>query len=130
MRPTDKRPLMISNVWIQAAGLVLMIGFFIMGVLAYYTYNDEPPIPNVVKNSSGALLFTGADVSAGQRIFLRNGLMEYGSIFGHGAYLGPDFTAEYLHRAAHSTLAYYGRTNSDTARARTIVDFKTNRVDP
>ena len=129
MRPTDKRPLMISNVWIQAAGLVLMIGFFIMGVLAYYTYNDEPPIPNVVKNSSGALLFTGADVSAGQRIFLRNGLMEYGSIFGHGAYLGPDFTAEYLHRAAHSTLAYYGRTNSDTARARTIVDFKTNRFD-
>ena len=66
MRPTDKRPLMISNVWIQAAGLVLMIGFFIMGVLAYYTYNDEPPIPNVVKNSSGALLFTGADVSAVQ----------------------------------------------------------------
>ncbi len=45
-------------------------------------------------------LFTGADITAGQEIFFRNGLMEYGSIFGHGAYLGPDFTADYLHRAA------------------------------
>jgi nitric oxide reductase subunit B len=30
-------------------------------------------------------VFTGADVRAGQEAFLRNGLMEYGSIFGHGA---------------------------------------------
>jgi len=129
MRSTDKRPLMISNVWIQAAGIVLIIGFFIMGMLAFYTYNDEPPIPSVVKTSSGALLFTGADVIAGQRIFLQNGLMEYGSIFGHGAYLGPDFTAQYLHRSALSTIHYYARTNSDTAKARTIEDFKTNRFD-
>ena len=48
---------MISNVWIQTACMVLIIGFFIMGVLAYYRYNDEPPIPNVVKAASGALLF-------------------------------------------------------------------------
>ena len=34
----------------------------------------------------------------GQRVFLGNGLMQYGSIFGHGAYLGPDYTADYLHR--------------------------------
>jgi nitric oxide reductase subunit B len=129
MRSTERRPLMISNLWIQAAGIVLIIGFFIMGILAYYTYNDEPPIPNVVKTASGALLFTGADVIADQRIFLQNGLMEYGSIFGHGAYLGPDFTAEYLHRTALSTIDFYARTNSGTARTRTIEDFKTNRFD-
>lgn len=129
MGSPDKRPMTVSNVWIQAAGIVLIIGFFIMGVLAYYTYNDEPPIPSAVKTSGGVLLFTGADVIAGQRIFLQNGLMEYGSVFGHGAYLGPDYTAEYLHRAALSTLDYYGGINSDTARARTIKDFKTNRFD-
>ena len=50
--------------------------------------------------ANGQLLFAGEDVSAGQEVFLKNGLMEYGSIFGHGAYLGPDFTADYLHRAA------------------------------
>jgi nitric oxide reductase subunit B len=48
----------------------------------------------------GALLFTAADITAGQQIFLSHGLMENGSIWGHGAYLGPDFSAEYLHTMA------------------------------
>src|SRR5215813_10081551 len=129
MNTAEKRPLLIGRGWIQAAIMVLIFGFFIMGVLTYYTYNDEPPIPNVVKSGDGSTLFTRADIIAGQQIFLGNGLMEYGSIFGHGAYLGPDFTAEYLHRAALSSIAFYGGTNSDTARARTIQDFKTNRFD-
>lgn len=34
---------------------------------------------------------------AGQQVFLRYGLMENGTIWGHGAYLGPDFSATYLH---------------------------------
>jgi len=76
------------------------------------------------------VLFTRADILAGQGILLENGLMEYGSIFGHGAYLGPDFTAEYLHRAAHSSNDFYAAANPDTARARTIQDFKTNRYEP
>jgi len=130
MNTSEKRPLLISRGWIQAAIMVLIFGFFIMGVLTYYTYNDEPPIPDVVKSADGSTLFTRADVMAGQQIFLGNGLMEYGSIFGHGAYLGPDFTAEYLHRAALSSIGFYGGANSDTARGRTIQDFKTNQYDP
>lgn len=129
MQTGDKRPLMISNGWIQAAAIVVLIGFCIMGVLTYYTYNDEPPIPQNVKAVDGAVLFTHDDIVAGQRIFLENGLMEYGSIFGHGAYLGPDFTAEYLHRAALSSLAFYGAEGPDTAQRKTIEDFKTNRYD-
>ena len=42
MQLNEKRPLMVANGWIQAAAIVLIIGFFIMGVLTYYTYNDEP----------------------------------------------------------------------------------------
>src|SRR5215475_8182166 len=129
MDTSEKRPLMISRSWIQAAIVVLVFGFFILGVLTYYTYNDEPPIPDVVKNTDGSSLFTGADIMAGQQIFLGNGLMEYGSIFGHGAYLGPDFTTGYLHRAALSSIEFYGGSKSDTARSRTIEDFKTNRYD-
>src|SRR5215467_6448829 len=120
MDSTEKRPLMISRLWIQAAIVVLMIGFFILGILTYYTYNDEPPIPKVVKTASGATLFTREDIMAGQQVFLSNGLMEYGSIFGHGAYLGPDFTTEYLHRAALSSVEFYGGQRSDTAHGRTI----------
>lgn len=129
MQIPGKRSLMIANGWVQAAGIVLIVGFLIMGILTYYTYTDEPPIPQVVKDANGLTLFTRADIMAGQGIFLGNGLMEYGSIFGHGAYLGPDFTTEYLHRAALSSIRFYGETNADTAAARTIQDFKTNRYD-
>ena len=129
MQISDKRPLMIANGWVQAAGIVLIVGFLIMGILTYYTYTDEPPIPQVVKDAKGSTLFTHADIMAGQGIFLGNGLMEYGSIFGHGAYLGPDFTTEYLHRAALSSIRIYSGTNADTAAARTIQDFKANRYD-
>src|SRR5215472_7442960 len=129
MQTIEKRPLMISRGWIQAASIVLMIGFSIMGVLTYYTYSDEPPIPDMVKDENGAVLFTRGDIMDGQQVFLRNGLMQYGSIFGHGAYLGPDFTTEYLHRAALSSIEFYGGQGSDTARSRTIEDFKANRYD-
>ena len=123
MDSAEKRPLMIARTWIQAAVIVLLFGFFVLGVLTYYTYTDEPPIPGVVKSTDGSSLFTRADIMAGQQVFLGNGLMEYGSIFGHGAYLGPDFTTEYLHRAALSSIDFHGGSNSDTARSRTIQDF-------
>ena len=129
MQVTSKRPLLVANGWIQAAGIVLITGFLIMGILAYYTYSDEPPIPTAVKDSHGATLFTRAEIIAGQEVFLGNGLMEYGSIFGHGAYLGPDFTAEYLHKAALASIGYYGGPTSDTARTNTIRDFKNNLYD-
>src|SRR5215471_8265320 len=120
---------MVSKGWIQAVVLVMLIGFFIMGLLAYYTYTDEPPIPAKVVDPNGTTLFTGKDITAGQEVFLKNGLMEYGSIFGHGAWLGPDFTTDYLHRAAEISIDYYGGSNLDKARQQTITDFKTNRYD-
>ena len=55
--------------------------------------------------------------------------MQFGSIFGHGAYLGPDFTADYLHRAALAVEAAYGGEGTDASR-RTIEDFRTNTYDP
>ena len=77
--------MLISKGWVQAVALVMLFGFFVLGLLAYYTYTDQPPIPAKVVDAKGDVLFTGADVIAGQQEFLRNGLMEYGSIFGHGA---------------------------------------------
>ena len=75
-------------------------------------------------DASGTVLFTGQDIIAGQEIFLKNGLMEYGSIFGHGAWLGPDFTADYLHRAAELATDYYGGSALDSARQQTISRFQ------
>lgn len=129
MSDSRKRELLVSNGWIQAIAIVLLCGFLILGMLAYRTYTDEPPIPQRVMDPSGQVIFTGADITAGQEVFLRNGLMEYGSIFGHGAYLGPDFTADYLHRAALISIDHYGGETSESAKQQTIVDFKTNRYD-
>lgn len=129
MQAEEKQPFLISRGWLQAVVLVVLFGFFVLGFLAYETYSFEPPIPHKVVDDKGTVLFTGDDVIAGQNIFLRNGLMEYGSIFGHGAYLGPDFTADYLHRAALSSIDFYGGSNSDRAKIQTIIDFKTNRYD-
>src|ERR1017187_4940620 len=64
------------------------------------TYKNAPPIPVKVVDPSGQALFTGEDVLAGQSVFQKYGLMDYGSVFGHGAYRGPDFTDDYLHRSA------------------------------
>ncbi len=129
MSDLAKRELPIANGWIQAIVIVFLCGFLILGMLAYRTYTDEPPIPAQVLDPDGRVLFTGSDVSAGQEVFLRNGLMEYGSIFGHGAYLGPDFTADYLHRAALMAIEHYGGASSESAKQLTITDFKTNRYD-
>ena len=123
-----RRELLVSKGWIQAVGLVVLCGFAVLGLLAYRTYTAEPPIAARTVGADGAVLFTRADVDAGQQVFLRAGLMEYGSIFGHGAYLGPDFTADYLHRAAELALRTYG--GSDQARQQVINDFQTNRYDP
>jgi nitric oxide reductase subunit B len=129
MTVKSKRALLVSNGWVQAVVILLLFGFFVLGFLAYPTYTGGRPIPGRVADASGRVLFTRADILDGQQVFLRNGLMEYGPIFGHEAYLGPDFTADYLHRAALTTLDFYRQAGSDRAQARTIADFKTNRYE-
>ena len=54
--------------------------------------------------------------------------MEYGSIFGHGAYLGPDFTADYLHRPALIANGLNGSFQQTTQES-TVADFKANWYD-
>ncbi len=124
-----RRELLVSRWWVQGAALVAAVGFFGLVLMGFLTYQSSPPIPDRVVSDSGAQIFSGADVHAGQDVFLKNGLMEYGSIFGHGAYLGPDFTADYLHRAATIVRASYGGLASDSAVRRTGQDFKVNRYD-
>jgi nitric oxide reductase subunit B len=124
-----RRELLVSRTWIQATVLVILCGFFILGLLAYRTYVAHPPVPERVVDAGGRTAYTGADVTAGQQVFLHNGLMEYGSAFGHGAYLGPDFTADYLRRASTIVERAYGGPGSDSATRRTIRDMRANRYD-
>jgi nitric oxide reductase subunit B len=90
----------LSPWWRRSAIVTIVLCFCVLGWLAKLTYSGAPPIPERVVGPDGAVLFTDADIVDGQQVFLRYGLMENGTIWGHGAYLGPDFSAEYLHTLA------------------------------
>jgi nitric oxide reductase subunit B len=107
--PDKQRSMVISSGWFQGAILTFILGFGVLGYLAYRIYAEHPPIPREVRTTEGNILFSEADIMAGQNIFQKYGLMQYGTIFGHGAYLGPDFTAQYLHQSALAMLDFYGR---------------------
>jgi nitric oxide reductase subunit B len=88
----------LSPWWRQAAVLVMVVGFSILSFMTVQTYRNAPPIAETWKGPSGEVVFTQADVLKGQEVFLKYALMEHGTLWGHGAYLGPDYSAEYLHR--------------------------------
>jgi len=81
--------------------IAVMVGSF--AVLGYYgseIYRKAPPIPDKVVTASGQVLFTGQDIKNGQNVWQSMGGQEVGSIWGHGAYQAPDWTAEWLHKEA------------------------------
>ena len=111
--------------------LTYLFGFTVLGILAYLVYRDQPPMPaNVVVGDT--VLFTRDDILGGMNVFQRYGVMEYGSVYGHGAYLGPDFTAEYLHKSAESLVeAYAGAPVSAlSARERVAAELHNNTYNP
>ncbi|HOB75688.1 MAG TPA: cbb3-type cytochrome c oxidase subunit I [Phycisphaerae bacterium] len=131
MPPTNRR-MIISSRWAQVAILTFLIGFTTLGYLAYSMYQDHPPIPQRVVAPDGRVVFAHDDVMAGQHLFQKYGLMQLGSIFGHGAYLGPDFTAQYLQFAGREMLAFHqeqGRSEPE-AQAAVREEFKRNAYDP
>lgn len=81
-------------------GLVLAIctGFLLLGFFGREIYRQAPPIPTQVVTSSGELLFTEDQILDGQQVWQSIGGQQVGSIWGHGAYQAPDWSADWLHR--------------------------------
>lgn len=96
----------LSPWWRRISLLTMALGFAVLVLLTFKVYHEAPPIPAQVITPDGSVVFTGDDVREGQQVFLKYGLMDNGTIWGHGAMLGPDFSAEYLH-----TLALHGATS-------------------
>jgi nitric oxide reductase subunit B len=102
-----------KKLWI-ALTAVIVLSF---AVLLYYgnqIYQQAPPVPAEVVDDTGTVLFTGGDIKDGQNIWQSIGGQEIGTVWGHGAYVAPDWTADYLHREPVDTGAE-GNTGKQAA---------------
>lgn len=77
---------------------VLVLMFSILGYYGKEIYNSAPPIPEQFSTADGRVLMTREDILRGQSAWQSTGGMQLGSIWGHGAYQAPDWTADWLHR--------------------------------
>ncbi len=85
--------------WWKVFVVIFAVSISVVGYIGYKTYEFAPPIVDFV-TEDGEIVVKGADVTAGQEVFFRYGLMDYGSFLGDGGMRGPDFTAEALDRTA------------------------------
>ena len=88
------------------------IAIIMVAALIYFTANlqkEVPPIAKTVKSQSGEVLYTYDDVVEGKGYFQEFDLMDWGTLLGMGAYMGPDFTTEFFHHRAEFLYDYYGK---------------------
>ena len=79
---------------------VMVICFGVLGYFGYELYLQKPPIPESVVTSSGEKIFTSTEIKDGQNVWQSIGGQEMGTVWGHGAYVAPDWSADWLHREA------------------------------
>ncbi len=129
------------KLWWAFAGVII----FSFGILGYYgfdLYLKAPPIPEKVVTADGTVLFTGQDIKDGQNVWQSMGGQEVGSVWGHGAYLAPDWSADWLHREAIYILNSWSKEiynmdyeslsgeNKAVLQARLKVELRTNTYNP
>lgn len=92
--------------WWKVFLVIFVISVAVVGYIGYKTYEYAPPICDFV-DETGQPVFLAEEIVAGQQVFFRYGLMDYGSFLGDGGMRGPDFTAEALHLTARWMNEYY-----------------------
>ncbi len=83
----------IKKLWILLAA-VLFGTFTLLGFFGREVYRQAPPIPERVVTESGRVLFTKEDILQGQQVWQSMGGQQVGTIWGHGAYQAPDWSAD------------------------------------
>ena len=81
-------------------GLIFVLSFGALGYLGWQIYLEAPPIPKAVVTTEGEVLFTGEQIQHGQQAWLSTGGQQLGTVWGHGSYVAPDWSADWLHREA------------------------------
>ena len=88
---------MYKKLWI-ALSLVLVCSFAVLGGVGVKILRSAPPIPSQVVTSEGQVLFDGDTIQNGQNVWQSIGGQEIGTVWGHGSYIAPDWSADWLHR--------------------------------
>ena len=133
----------IKRLWTMFA-VLLVVMFGILLLIGGRSFQQAPPLPEqvvMVDGETSSVVFTSSDVHDGRDVWRRLGGMELGSVWGHGGYLAPDWTADVLHREALAMLEADGdlaavsvperaaRIAALAARIRVnTYDPKTNRI--
>ena len=80
--------------------VICVLSFATLLMVGREIYLKAPPIPTAVVDSGGHTLYTGDQVRLGQQAWLSAGGQQLGSVWGHGSYVAPDWSADWLHREA------------------------------
>ena len=81
-------------------GFIFFASFAVLLWIGTEIFREAPPIPVQVATSEGVVLIDEGEITNGQNVWQALGGMQIGSIWGHGSYVAPDWTADYLHREA------------------------------
>ncbi len=125
--------------WIAIFCFVFAMVVLLAG--GFMSRDELPPYPGKVAGPDGKVLFQKSDILAGQDVYQRYGLMDHGSIWGHGSQRGPEFSAYTLHLIGETVRDYLSGQDYQKSYpqldnlqkavidAKTIDEIKTNRYD-
>lgn len=123
-------------------GVILLLSFGVLLWLGQDIYRVMPPQPTAVKTAAGDTIYTGTDIETGREVWQSVGGQELGSIWGHGSYVAPDWSADWLHREATTLLdilaveqagvpfAQLDAGQQASLKARLKQSIRTNTYDP
>jgi nitric oxide reductase subunit B len=126
--------------WLALA-VVILGSFAVLGTVGRRMISQAPPLPDVY-TTDGQLLFTGTSITDGQGVWQSIGGQEIGTVWGHGAYVAPDWSADWLHRESNILLNtwavkagapdFYALNRDQQAvfKSRLIHEMRTNTYDP
>lgn len=90
-------------------GVLLVVSFSVLLWSGTRIYEAAPPMPDRVVAADGTAIYSRAEIEKGRQVWQSMGGMQLGSIWGHGGYVAPDWSADWLHREALAVLDGWAR---------------------
>ncbi|MGC9029022.1 MAG: nitric-oxide reductase large subunit [Desulfomonilaceae bacterium] len=118
-----------------------VISMMVLLAGGYFAVDRVPPYPAKVIGPDGKVLFTHDDIMRGQQVYQQYGLMDHGSVWGHGSQRGPEFSAQSLHligktvandiamREFHASFENLENSQKSLVTTKVIAEIKKNRYD-